>query len=85
MLCKAMAAEMHSWGAPAIGAYLSFAIIAFFGGVFGHRSDDFHPNEFFVRWKGEQTMTNSYLDSGRPTMQCCLLLLQIVILDEFVC
>ena len=32
MLCKAMAAGMHSWGAPAIGAYLSFAIIAFWRG-----------------------------------------------------
>ena len=84
MLCKAMAAEMHSWGAPAIGAYLSFAIIAFLG-VFGHRSDDFHPYKFFVWWKGEQTMTNSFLDSGRPMMQCCLLLLQIFILNEFIC
>ena len=34
------------------------------GGVFGHRSDDFCPNKFFEWWKREQTMTNSFLDSG---------------------
>ena len=46
---KAMAAEVHSWGAPAIHVYLSFAIIAFLG-VFGHRSDDFCLNKFFECW-----------------------------------
>ena len=33
MICQAMAAEMHSWGASAVGMYLSFAKIAFFVGI----------------------------------------------------
>ena len=46
MLCKAMAAEVHSWGAPAICAYLSFAIIAFFGGYLDIEVMTFVPTNF---------------------------------------
>ena len=33
VICHAMAVEMHSWGASAVCTYLSFAIIAFFVGI----------------------------------------------------
>ena len=33
VICQAMAAEMHSWGASAVRMYLSFEIIEFFVGI----------------------------------------------------
>ena len=41
-----MAAEVHSWGAPAIRAYLSFAIIAFLGGYLDIEVTAYVPTNF---------------------------------------